>query len=138
MAVEFRLVAPDRIRHIPRKSLGYLKSASLAVTNYLEVDIALDQARHGQGCIYETLLDSRLTGCFFFNYVTNHLGRTMNLILLGGERLPLWAADLSRFLNTLCHENEIDQFTMLGRKGFEKLFPELEPIACVYRKKFEN
>lgn len=135
---EFRQVMSDEFDFLGGKSIYFLEEAAKSMRHYLEVPMALQQARMGAGRIYQVFDNAQLLGCFFMNFITNHIGKTMNLILLGGENMKLWADDLSDFLHGLAEKEDIDELTVMGRPGFKKLFPNLEHFACVYRQKRER
>lgn len=134
--VRFELIEGDALDHLCDQSIGYLTAASASLYSYLEVPISIQQAKDHFGLIYEVYLENKLTGCFFLNFVQASVGKTMNLILLGGENLSFWSEALSKFLNQLALDTKVDEFTALGRRGLRKVFPELEHFACLYRKRF--
>lgn len=135
---EFRQVMPDEFDFLGGKSIQFLEEAARSMHNYLEVPIALQQARTGSGRIYQVFDKTQLYGCFFMNFLTNHIGKTINLILLGGENLAAWADDLSDFLHDLAEIEDVDELTVMGRPGFKKFFPKLEHFACIYRQRRER
>lgn len=129
--VEFAHCHPD---NVPYQALDYLNDACLAVEGYCTLDMALAQARAGIGLIYCVFIDNVLGGALFINFRVVGGEKKMTLTLLGSQKnqLHVWARDLVYFLRCLKKDQKATNFTVFGRKGFGKLFPELKHIACVY------
>lgn len=120
----------------------YLHEASEALNLYFTVEMAVAKANSGDGAIYHWFLDCQCLGAMFLDFrielIDNKPCKTMNLILLGGTKINLWAEDLKIFLYDLANNLTIDEFTVLGRKGWGRMFSNLEHIACLYRVKLTN
>lgn len=132
MAIKFFHADPD---FLPVEAFEFLRKAA-ENNNYFEVSDALRQSRNGVGKIFCVYNEKKLVGSFFLNFKTNHIGRIINLVLLGGMEIEKWKDDLSAFLNDFCKKNKATEFMLLGRRGWERMFPELEYVSCVLRKKF--
>lgn len=130
MTIEF--VRPE----ITSDILGYLQSASDYMGNIFPVSRALEQNLTGQGEIWAVCEKDAVLGAFFINFVTNETGRYVNLPLLGGKNMDHWKEALSQFLNQRCRDEKAVAFTLLGRPGWKKAFPELEHAGCVMIKRF--
>lgn len=126
------LVHPDDIRFISSKSVEYMKSAHNEFFGQFD---ALDKAKNQEGFIFEVRSKGELLGCFYLTFRQNHLGKTMNLELLGGQKMFSWKHDFVRFVYQIAKDEHVDEFTYMGRKGFAKFFDGLEYVASVYRHK---
>lgn len=127
---DITLVHPDDIRFISSKSVEYLKSAH---NEFFGPFDALDKAKNQEGFIFEVRSKGDLLGCFYLRFLDNHLGKTMNLELLGGQKMFSWKDDFVRFVYQIAKDEHVDEFVYLGRKGFSKFFDGLEYVASVYR-----
>lgn len=117
------------------QSREFLTSAQNAIQGYFTLDMAISEAAAGIGLFYDVLLGDVLVGSLFIDFRVLHLGKTMQLALLGGTRLADWRHDLVSFLYRLARNNKADEFTIFGRPGWGRLFPELNPVGCIFRKK---
>lgn len=129
----FNRVKPEEVDFLGGQSIEYLQEAALSIKHYLGAADAIQQTKLGIGHIYQVFSEKELLGCFFVNFVENHLGRVMNMVLLGGKDILKWGSDLSQFLYKLADEEKVDEFCYLGREGFSKIFPNLEKVAVLYR-----
>lgn len=103
---------------------------------YFPVGRAMEQAKAAQGEVYIASKNGEIFGAFFKNFRTLDDKRVvMNIPLLGGAELWLWRNDLKEFLIQKANEIKANEFTILGRKGWSKLFPEFEEIGVVLRMK---
>lgn len=120
----------------------YLQEASEALALYFTPEMAIAKSNSGEGAIYQWFLDGQPLGAMFLDFrvelIDNKECKTMNLILLGGTKINLWAEDLELFLFKLAEQLRIDEFTALGRKGWGRFFPSMEHVACLYRVKLTN
>lgn len=135
---EFRQVTPDEFDFLGGKSIDFLEQGAAALYNYFTVPMAVQRSLTGSGKIYQVFDKNRILGCFFIDFVNNHIGKTMNLILLGGEEMDDWSEDFSKFLHVLAEQEDVDELTVFGRKGWGRRFPNLEHFACLYRQKRER
>lgn len=76
---------------------------------------------------------TKLLGCFALTFTEQEVGKVMTLVLLGGTHLELWKNELSKFLYETADKHVCKELYYMGRKGFARLFPQLEEIARVYR-----
>lgn len=133
---DFILVEQDRLDSLPEEAIRFLDSASRSMDNYFPVGRATQQARDGTGWIYLIRQGKRLVGAFFANYRCDvEKGVIYNLPLLGGDDIDSWSGDLIEFLKQKTHDIGASEFVILGRRGWGRMFPQLEHIACLYRKK---
>lgn len=129
----FRRIMPADLDFLGSQSIDYLDYAAKSINDYHGVEQAFAQVKSGIGHIYQVFRDNELIGCFFLNFIHNHLGYVMNMILLGGRELTTWSEDLTKFLWKLADDEKADEFCYLGRDGFKKIFPHLEKVAVLYR-----
>lgn len=120
--------------NLPNQAIDYLQDACDAMKGFCTVDIAIAQTHAGIGFIYCVWIDNVLSGCLFINFRLVEGEKKMTLVLLGSElnRLHLWAHDLVYFLRCIKRDQKAHNFTVLGRKGWGKLFKELRHVACVF------
>lgn len=135
MTVSFHRVMPQDLEYLGGDSIRYLDDAAKSVKNYFGANQAIIEAKNETGHIYQVFDGKKLMGCFFVNFVTNHLGICMTLVLLGGHHLMAWANNLREALYAIANAAKADEFAYLGRPGFARMFPELEYVATLYRKK---
>lgn len=92
----------------------------------------ISQAKRKQLSIYLVIVDGEIIGCFTLSLRPARDDLYLELPLLGGKRLKEWRDELVKFLFEQAEAHECTRFTMIGRKGFEKLFPEIKLLCCVY------
>lgn len=131
---EIYAIHPDNIRFLSSKSIELLKSAHDPFYGAFD---AIDNARIGEGTVYEVRENEQIIGVFYLKYRFNHLGKIMELQYLGGE-LKKFVADLQEFLLELGPKQKCDEFIYLGRRGFARVFSILEEVGTVCRYKFQR
>lgn len=134
--VSFDVVDPN---NLSEQSKIWLELASEGFDGMFSVDVAM---RQPSGLFFECNEKSEekeklaiiLRGVVYvvFSYQGNT--KILSLVMLGGCHLYEWADELRDFLYHLAEINNCDEFCYMGRKGFSRLFPELEECARVYRK----
>jgi hypothetical protein len=87
----------------------------------------LQLAKHGYVRIYLVMNDGALTGA-----VALSINKTLDILLLGGERFMAWKDAFWDFCIRLMGEYGCETCVITGRKGFTKVFPRLNPIGVVY------
>lgn len=127
-----------RTRQLSDAAKIYLESASNAVGGYFTLDMALAEANAGIGAFYCIFVDEKLHGCFFLRYRLIHIGKIMEVVLLGGIGIELWAKELDRILKEIAKDQRANEITLVGRKGWGRLFHDLEQVSCFYRFKVPN
>lgn len=127
---DITLVHPDDVRFLSSKSVEYLKSAHNEFFGPFE---ALEKAKNQEGYIFEVRSNGELLGCFYVRFIQNHLGKTMNLELLGGQKMFSWKDDFVYFMEQMAEDEHVDEFIYLGRKGFSRFFSGLKYVASIYR-----
>lgn len=132
--IEIMPVLPEKLDELSPKAIYYLQQASEAMAGYFPVELAMEQTKVNVGAMYVVYDADATIGCFFLNYKFTHVGKVMNLILLGGENFKQWESQFSSFLHALAYEKGCSEFTVMGRKGWGR-FSNLEHVACVFRKK---
>ena len=114
------------------QSLNFLEEAcKKSQLSILTVANCLQVAREGKAFIYE-IYDEQLIGCMTLSIRESGTHRYLELPLLGGRNIVLWRDDLVKFLFEQAKKHNCNKFTMIGRKGFERLFPEMRLLCCVY------
>lgn len=131
MPVEF--VLWDHRFPLHKHAYDYLKQACrrsrLAI---MTPEQFIEQAKHGLTLIYIVTDTNNIIGCFTLCLKLTDNDTYLELPLLAGRGLKEWRDHLVNFLFEMAAANKCTRFTMIGRRGFEKLFPELTLLCCVY------
>jgi hypothetical protein len=98
----------------------------------LTAEQVIKSVTEGNGTIFIVIDNAEIIGCFTLSIRTNAADKYLELPLLAGMRLKAWRDDLVAFLFSVAGANKCTKFTMIGRKGFNRLFPELKLLTCVY------
>lgn len=136
-SVEFRQVSVDQLNALPDQAYIYLDDACRQLKDLMTVKMAVDGVISGLGTIFLVFADNVLTGCMYIDFKLNHVGKTMNIVLLGGVKFKEWFADMRFFIMRLALDRDINECTILGRKGWEKLLPDMECLGVLLRKKIK-
>ena len=132
--VEFIPVQPFEVDILEPEAVEYLDRASGEIHGYFSSKHALDAAKAGAGMLFKAQ-ENGILGCFYISFRQYPVGRVMSVILLGGRDFESWGVQLHEFLTALALKNGAVEFTMMGRKGWAKIFPDFEHLACIYRKR---
>lgn len=136
-SVEFHNVPKDQLDSMPDQAYRFLDDACYFMKDYMSVDEAIAGVHAGIGNVFMVFADNVLSGCMYINFRLERVGKTMNLILLGGKNFDSWFKDLQFFLNRLALDNNVNEFTILGRKGWERKIPDMDYVGCMLRKKIK-
>lgn len=116
-----------------RKAIEYLdlacKRSQLGV---FTSEQTIRQAKDGFASIYMVMENHEVIGCFTLCLRSDGKDLYLELPLLGGKKLSQWRHELVDFLFYEAAHSKCTKFTMVGRKGFERLFPEMKLLCCVY------
>lgn len=113
--------------------IEWLEQAASGFGGMVSVQNCVDQSHNGIGKFILAKKAIKLRGVFYLTFTQQEFGRVMTLLLLGGEDIAEWRDELAEFLYEFAHLHHVDQFFYMGRKGFSRLWPELEECARVYR-----
>src|SRR5258708_40104696 len=106
-SVEFHNVPKDQLGSMPEQAYRFLDDACYFMKDYMSVDEAITGVEAGIGNIFMVFSDNILSGCMYINFRIERVGKTMNLILLGGMNFDDWFADLTFFLIRLAMINNV-------------------------------
>ncbi len=131
---EFVETEPDELR-LDYQAISWLEEAAANFGGMTSIENLLFLAKQDMAALVRVYDKKaiKLRGTFVVVFSQQEVGRVMSLFLLGGEDINEWKDELRGFLYNLAKEENIDQFFYMGRKGFVRLFPELEECARVYR-----
>lgn len=130
MPVSFTPCEPNEL---PLEALTFLKRAcDAAQLSVVTLDGTLQAAIARKTAIYLIKRDDDLIGCMTLSLRETSKDRFLELPLLSGVNLRSWRDDLVKFIFDQGDLYGCNRFTMIGRKGFERLYPELSLITCVY------
>lgn len=131
MPVEFVRWNPQFPLH--KRAFDYLseacKRSRLAI---MTPEHTIRQARRAQAAIFVVTDIQEIIGCFVLTLRVSGNDRYLELPLLGGKWLKGWRDILVDFLFDYAAHHDCTKFTMIGRKGFERMFPEMKLLCCVY------
>lgn len=127
--MEFRLIDPDEISEQAKKYL--IDAIASTRIDLFDIDDYLDAARRKKSMIFGAF-DEELTGCFTVEIKAAKDKKVLMVSILGGKDLKLWRDNLVAFLFDIASRNKCTDFSIIGRKGFEKMFPEVKLDACIY------
>lgn len=131
MPVEF--VAWDTRFPLHRKAREYLgRACARSRLSDFTPDRVIADALDGRTTVYLVTDLGDVIGCFTLSLRNLQDGRILELPLLGGVGLAKWRDNLVEILFQIAAANRCTRFSMIGRRGFERLFPELEMLCCVY------
>lgn len=131
MPVEFSRWEPPLPLH--KKAYGYLQEAcKRSQLSVLTAEQTIQQAQQRLASIYVVTDNHEIIGCFVLSLRLTPQDKYLELPLLAGKYLKNWRTMLVDFLFEYANYNDCTKFTMIGRKGFERLFPELKLLCCVY------
>lgn len=129
MPVFIHPIHPDNVRFLSSHTVNLLKSAHDPFYGPFD---ALDNAKIGEGTIYEIRDGEFILGVFYIRFRHNHLGRIMDFQYLAGE-LKKFEKELADFLWDLSEKERADELVYIGRRGFARVFPWLQEVGTVYR-----
>lgn len=131
MPVEF--VLWDDKFPLHKRAYAYLeKACKRSRLSVFTPEQAISQARKNLASIYLITEGQEIIGCFTLSIRTTSKDKYLELPLLGGAGIGRWRSMLVDFLFQYAEYYHCTKFTMIGRKGFEKLFPEMKLLCCVY------
>lgn len=136
-SVEFHQVPIDQLETIPQQAYIYLDDACRQLKDLMTVKMAVDGVISGLGAIFLVFADNVLTGAIYIDFKINHVGKTMNIVLLGGVNFEEWFDDMRFFIMRLAMDRDVNECTILGRKGWERLLPDMEFLGILLRKKIK-
>lgn len=127
---------------LPDKALEFISSACAHTQlSFMTPEQTISQARQGKCSIYLVYKTKEyspkfatidLVGCLTLSLRDTGKDLFLELPLMGGENLREWRDDLVDFLFRKAEQHKCTRFSMIGRRGFERLFPELKLLCCVY------
>lgn len=84
-------------------------------------------------CLFSVYDDKVITGFFLYSLSEIKSKKHMNLILLDGVKTLKWFPVMAEYLRKTFDSLGIDEFTLIGRPGWKKLFPQLSVAGVIYR-----
>lgn len=91
------------------------------------------------GCIFVNVKNnSRLVASIYLTITEQEIGLVLTSVLFGGVEFDEWYLELRDYYYALAKKYKCDHFTLMGRRGFKKYFPELEEVATVFRVKLNG
>lgn len=133
MSFSFQIVGSDEVR-CNILAMHWLDQSAIEFGGITSVEKCLQQSDDGHGFFIFCKKAIKLRGVIYIVLSDQEVGSVLTLMLLGGNDLLEWSDDLRDFLYKIAKELDCDQFYYMGRKGFSRIFPELEEVARVYRK----
>lgn len=112
-----------------RAAVNYSPFNCLTIENYVE------EAKINKKMIIGVYIADKITGAFVMHTNEGDQRKILMLSLLGGKQVKLWRDDLVEFILQMGKDNACTDFSMVGRKGWGKLFPELTLDGFIYSRK---
>lgn len=132
MKHSFEIVSPDYIA-ADSKAIEYLERGAAGFGGMVSVKKTIREFKLGRDIFVLVKNETILRGAIHLNITQQETGRVLTSILLGGDDFGEWADELRKFYYKLAHDNECHEFSLMGRRGFKRYFPELQEIATVFR-----
>lgn len=133
MKIDFKALDPN---NLSEKAIIFLEKATgQSVCDFFDLNDYIEAAKQRKSLIFGAFDGENMVGCFTIDLKAGKGRKVIILSLLGGEHIKLWRDDLVKFLFDMAKQNKCTDFSMLGRKGFGKLFPELTLDGCIYSRK---
>lgn len=129
-------IEPEAIDYLPYEAMEYLRMAESHSCGDLSVEDACQMARQGISQIF-IVTDNELLACFCAVYGQGRNGRILDIALLGGKNARKWKSQVREFCINLAKSECCTQLMIIGRKGWGKIFTELQPIGMVYSLKID-
>lgn len=86
----------------------------------------------GQGQLYSVSSFNELYGIFLVSMVPRANQKDLlNVVLLGGDKIMEWKDALWNFILSMMEDSNSD-LAFISRKGWEKVFPELQVVGSAY------
>lgn len=128
---KFEIVTPEEIRNDP-KALKFLEIGASDFGGVLSVENILNNFSENIGLLIIVKSQERTIGSIYLTLTQQDIGKVMTSVLLGGENFTQWKDELRQFYYETARKNGCDKFSLLGRRGFKKYFPELKEIATLF------
>lgn len=130
--MDFRPLDPF---HLSEKAIKFLSEAIKTLNlDFWTIDEYVLSAQNLNITIMG-VFDGDLIGCFTIETKQQKDRKILVLSLLGGANLSLWAQHLSDFLFLVAANNQCTDFSVIGRPGLARIFPQLTLDACIYSRK---
>lgn len=114
-------------------AINYLKKSSDdSPFSFFTENMAAKQWLDGDASIAFAMEENSVIGCFCLTIRAHKDRKYLMLPLFHGERIAEWRDQFVEYLFMMAKANNCTDFYMMGRKGWGKLFPEMDHIACVY------
>lgn len=128
---EFHYVLPSCLKFLPVKAIEYLESGADSPISDLTAIDAIEYASQGNGDIFLIERDGELCGCVFFMYGGKKTEKAMDVALFGGPGILEWKQDAVDFMKAIAKQRECKRIFIASRPGWERVFPEFEPIGVI-------
>lgn len=119
---------------LPEKAKEWLFKASIrtGISN-IDVNQIINLSNTGRVLLF-SVDDDGLIGTFCLTIRDISDKRILTMLLLGGENLMSWRDDLVEFMEAIAQKYACHEFYMMGPKAYERMFPEISLVSCVYKK----
>lgn len=131
--MEVKLLNCEKLTEIEIKLLE--DGISNSPCMFYDINDYLQAAREHKTIIFGVYDTTETVGVFTVDLKVGKGLKVLILSLLAGKNIMSWRDDLSKFLFTLAEANKCTDFSVLGRKGFGKIFPELTLDGYIYSRK---
>lgn len=130
--IRFNLILPECIDFIPDKARKFLESAcNRTPSPVFGADDMLYKARNGIGDFYIIENNRQVIGIVYLIILHGEYQKTVNIVELAGDNLPLWKDDFRLFIRRIIQESHASSAIAITRFGMGKIFPEWKPKAVL-------
>lgn len=133
MKVEFNKLNPEELSDIAVKFLS--DAVVRSPSNFHSVDDYINSAKAKKNMIFGAYEGQNLIGSFILNISSGNGRHILILSLLGGKKIKSWRDELVEFLFAMADNNKCTDFSMVGRQGWGRLFPEMKLDGCIYSRR---
>lgn len=127
--ISFTHVSGTDVFDLEPEIYGLLDSAS---GDFLSAKVVFREAVNGSATIHVVRVDGNLRGVFSTNVRELDGKKVLCVTMLSGVGICDWFSELVLFLKNKASDIGAKKFTILGRRGWGKLYPDFEEIGVIY------
>lgn len=131
--ISYNLILPELVDFIPSSAKQLIEQACKRTPSaILGLSDILFRASHSIGDLYVIERDGQVIGITYVIIIEGNYKKSANFVMACGVNFRKWQDDYRGFIRKIITENQCSDAVIIGRKGFERLFPEWQPIGTLY------
>lgn len=131
-AIDFVMVRPHEAESLPKEALEFLNSLNgIAISCEFTTEDIIRKTKEEKGYLFLIKIRGEIFGIFYFIFKSPE-NIYLDIQVLAGKKMPLWKDSFMAFVKNLMRNAGCEEVWITGRKGFEKVFPELKPVGTIY------